>query len=188
MTTVIKIPNYDEVNRVLGGHYKANEETIEKMKVKLEDLYAKKDLTKYERDETGQKIGNGLELICFVELGYFEDRGSYFYEANDEWFNHESEDEHKSIESLIQEIYGSELKNVTHYGAPIKPLFYTVTDHSFCGEEMLNIKDSLDKLEKDFPKEEKSILKSFFDAIFGNNPLSRGLNDEEIKKFQNLYK
>ena len=112
------------------------------------------------------ECGNGLELGCYIELGYYYDTNEYYFYAESMGADFDEEEFHENLEDLVKVANKILSKTYnTQYGARMKPLFYTIVNHESINSET---------------------MKAFKEFVGPFN--SRGLTDEEIEKFQNLYK
>ena len=166
MVDVLKIPNHESIGSILESYYNSDKQAEEKIKNNFETLYAGEDLSKEERGKLTMECGNGLELGCYIELGYYYDTNEYYFYAESMGADCDEEEFHENLEDLVKVANKILSKTYnTQYGARMKPLFYTIVNHESINSET---------------------MKAFKEFVGPFN--SRGLTDEEIEKFQNLYK
>ncbi len=169
MVDVLKIPNYESIDSIFESYYNSDKLAEEKIKNNLETLYAREDISKEERDKLATECGNGLEFGCYIELGYYYGTNEYYFDAESMGADFDEEEFHENIGDLVKVINKILSKRYNlQYGTRMKPLFYTVVDHESVNNETTGAMKA---------------FKEFFGSLD-----SRGLTNEEIEKFQNLFK
>lgn len=171
MNKITVFKTNDEADAVVNQYMESNTSTLTRV------------------SETG--TGNGLELICAVNLNEFD--GQYGFELSGTSSSTDG-NEYASIKDLAEGVrrYLAE-ESARCYGATLTPFMYTVTEKiTLSDDEKQGLKETrreLERLEDDgCPAEMKA---EFLDGMvalldYADVPI-RGLNSKERKRFEKLF-
>ena len=161
MVKIIKLPDYDSIDKALECYYISN------------SLVVERDLN---------QPGNISELFYCIELSYKLKEYLFNILRINPDLDYRG---YSNLEYLIEGIKNMLSKEYnTSHNTKISPVFYTVEKHEPGKPTFVRPKEP-DKENNKNVKED--ILEYMVKAVMKMVP-GRGLTDEEIEKFQNLYK
>lgn len=176
MIKIIKIKDLESVEYVLKDYMEKNDNIAGLLQENMNVLSQRNDIPDEEKLEICKSLGSGLEFFNMMELGYINGMDKYF-------LSHEIFEEYStSLEGLVKKIPGAVYKNRPKFGLVAKPVFFTVFNHSLGREE----KTIMESMSNDLSVPER--MKVLILQGKGMNEIMRSLTDEEIEKFQNIYK
>jgi len=180
MDAVNIFDTYAEADSLLKQYLKSNQEAREKMDKLAEVMSLNTDRS---------KLGEGLELICALELEADDTEDQIRYIFNATIFSPDNDNEYYSIPDLAR---GADeylkRQNNSCLGARVSPFFYTVRERQELTEEQKSqLRASLDELERlGTTPREKKWLEILFKQTNNLKPY-RNLTLEERQEFEALY-